>query len=390
MNRVKSILYIEGCNYNDFPMGGTLSFAKQFIENIYAQFYLVGLGSDDEPEGKWFIKNINGIDYNYFSIGKTSRLNTSRLPKRLITYLMLKKHLNYIHANYTKYDIVFSQTPQFVFLISRYKWNKSVFCFAGLGNSVGKSRYKFLRFMGGIYEYQLFKHLRNIDVILAAADSEAISEKEKKYNMSNSSIIHFPTRFNPEIFYHHSILESRKKLKLSNDKKIIISVGRLSYIKGWEDMIKSFRELIKINSNAQLLIIGDGEDKQAILEYAKKEIDDESIVLLGRKSPAQISDFLNASDLFIMFSLVEGWPTAMVEALACGKPIVTSLVSGAKEMVIEGENGYIVRDRSISDFAIKISSALELPNPNKKSLEIAKKYSSSNLNSDFYKILDLC
>ena len=48
---MKSILHIEGSNFEDFPLGGTLSFAKQFTENLLADFYLVGLDDENEPIG---------------------------------------------------------------------------------------------------------------------------------------------------------------------------------------------------------------------------------------------------------------------------------------------------------------------------------------------------
>ena len=74
---------------------------------------------------------------------------------------------------------------------------------------------------------------------------------------------------------------------------------------------------------------------------------------------------LNAADLFVMGSLVEGWPTAMVEAIACGKNIVSTDVSGVREMIEDKGNGYIVSVRNAKLFADKISQGLNLPDPNK-------------------------
>ncbi|WP_170178393.1 glycosyltransferase [Flammeovirga pectinis] len=92
-----------------------------------------------------------------------------------------------------------------------------------------------------------------------------------------------------------------------------------------------------------------------IKEYFKDEIQNKRIILLGRKSQIEISHFLNISDLLIMESLTEGFPTSMVEAIGCGKNVVTTNVSGAKYMVVNGKNGYIVKARDPQVFAKKSS-----------------------------------
>lgn len=89
---MKNILHIEATNFLNFPLGGTLSFANQFIENISANFFLVGLGDENEPIGKWYTKEINGKNYNYYSIGYTSKIKSSKLPKRIVSFILLKKH----------------------------------------------------------------------------------------------------------------------------------------------------------------------------------------------------------------------------------------------------------------------------------------------------------
>ncbi|MDN3204671.1 glycosyltransferase family 4 protein [Algoriphagus sediminis] len=384
-----NILYLESCNFLNFPIGGTLTFAKQFVHSVDAKFYLVGFGDDNEPVGKWFNKQFNDRTISYFSIGPTSQVIHSKLPKRLISYLMLRKYIKYIHLNAYFYDVVFTQTPQFVFLLSGLKWKKTVFCFAGLTNSVENSRFKRLRFLGGMYEKKLFNDLKkNFDYILAAADRESILQKEEKFRLRENSIVFFPTRFNSSIFYPYENTNIRYSLQIKENVKLIVSVGRLSYVKGWKDLIESYRFFLMKEPNSKLIFIGDGEDEEDIRIYAKDEIENETIQLIGRRSPNEISQYLNAADIFVMFSLFEGWPTAMTEALACGKNIVTSNVSGAKYMVEHNVNGFVLKDRNVKVFSELMNKALRLPNPNKVSIEKSKLYSSDRLNFDFYNIIN--
>ncbi len=384
---MRNILYIEGCNFRDFPLGGTLSFAKQFVQHVDDRFFLVGLGDLEDPIGLWFKKEINGQQFDYFAIGKTREVENTKIPKRIVLYKMLKRHLSRIHETKSDSDLVFSQTPQFVFLISKYKWNKFCFCFAGLGNSVGQSRFKFLRFLGRAYERRLFESLKNhCDVILAAADRNAIVEKALQYHLEPNQIKVFPTRFDEQIFHPSDQISSRNKLGISSETILLVTTGRLSYIKGWKDLIESFRIFHKKFPLSKLVFLGDGEDREKIVNYVQNEIDGGTIEIAGRKSPDEISAYLNAADLFVMFSLLEGWPTAIVEAIACGKNIVTSKVSGVSDMINDGENGYIISNRNPAEFAIAIEKALKLPNPNYTSIRISDKFSSRNLNSDFYNL----
>jgi len=384
---MRSILYIEACNFKDFPLGGTLSFAKQLIQNDLENFSLVGLGESDDPIGSWFSKEINGKSYEYYAIGKTSVLQNTKLPKRMGTYWMLKKHLQNIFESKQKVNLVFSQTPEFVFLISKYKWDKFCFCFAGLGNSIGNSKFKLLRIFGGIYEKKLFNALQNsCDVILAAADEEAINEKIIKYDLKPKQIISFPTRFDKNIFYPRDPQYCREKLQIKQDLILLVTTGRLSHIKGWRDLIESFRLFQQTRPNSKLVFIGDGEDKDKILDYGRAEIENGSIELVGRKPPNEVAIFLNAANIFVMFSRMEGWPTAMVEAIACGKNVVTSKVSGTTDMINSGENGYEIINRNINDFANAIEESLSFPYSNPVSISISNKFSSQTLYKDFYNL----
>lgn len=385
---MQRILYFEGCNFADYPMGGTLSFAKQMICNVEAEFYLVGISDSRIPVGQWSMLTIQEKEYDFFSIGNIEDLEKSRLPKRIVLFRMLNKYIKEINKTFRDTDVVFTQTPQFVFLIAKYEWKKFCFCFAGLGNSVGNSRFKILRIFGGLYEKKLFRDLnKSCHLILAAADDKTISEKSTLHNLKSDRIKQFPTRFDDKVFYVKNQKECKSNLGYNNKDKLIVTVGRLAEIKGWRDLIDSFRLLTQIEPNSILIFIGDGEERSKIEEYAQPEIEDGKIVLTGKKTPMEICDFLNAADVFCMFSLLEGWPTAMVEALACGKNIVTTNVSGAKDMVHHGKNGFIIENRDIYSFSQSIIQSMELPNPNMKSIRISEKYSVKNLNNDFFELL---
>ncbi|MGE0090590.1 MAG: glycosyltransferase [Bacteroidales bacterium] len=374
--------YFEACDFKSYPLGGTLSFSRQFIQSYSNDITLVGFVNNDEPVGIWFKRTIDNKTYDYFGLCRVSDVEKTLVPKRLYSYWLLKKHIKKIIR---EKDVgVFTQSPQFVFILSRYKWDSFIFLFAGLGNSVKYSRFKFLRFFGSIYEFFLFKRLKlNATKILAASDQKTIKSVCLKYDLPESLIIQFPTRYDQNIFRQINKTKIRNSLAFDQDEIVFVTTGRLSYIKGWSLAIDTFRIVKTKIPKSKLIFIGDGEDKIEIESYGKDEIEKNEIILKGRLSQEEIAYYLNASDVFVMSSIIEGWPTAMVEALACGKPIVSTNVSGASEMIFDNQNGYILKNRNKFDFAELWIKALQLNDPNELSLQLSKRFTMTTLESDF-------
>lgn len=382
---------MDPVNFQDFPVGGTLSFSRQLIGQFKGSVALVGLVTDvSDPVGKWFIKDMNGIPYPYFGIGRFKKSGKKPLiPIRLQTFLYLLFYLPKIRAIDNRN--VFTQSPQFLFALNMFSWNSLCYCFAGITNSVANSRYKYLRFSGIIYERMLFKILKKkASVILAAADQKAIKEAiARTGNILIDKTIHtFPTRFDPDIFSPANKAECRQKLKIDKDVFLLVTTGRLSWVKGWQLLIDTTMELYSMDKykNVKIVFAGEGEDKAKIEKYNKFLFDNGTILLTGKLNQADIALYLNACDVFVMGSLFEGWPTSLVEAMACGCTIVTTDVSAATEIVSENKNGYIVYDRDPAKFAKTIEKALTLKDVLEYSLNNRDKFSVRNLKNDLEKL----
>ena len=135
-----------------------------------------------------------------------------------------------------------------------------------------------------------------------------------------------------------------------------------------------------------MFFVGDGEDRQQILY----KIDSLGLVgkvqLTGHLYKDEVLARLQFSDVVLFGSTGEGWSVAMVEALACGKPIVSTNVSGSTEMIQDGRNGFIVQNRDPREFADKIHMALNLENASRISRSLAKQYSLESLKSDLERL----
>ena len=124
---------------------------------------------------------------------------------------------------------------------------------------------------------------------------------------------------------------------------IIISVGRLTIQKGYEYLIKAFC-LVRKDYPCKLLILGEGENKYALEDLATKVgLSDSLEILPFQKNPF---NFIARSDVFVLPSLYEGMPLALLEAMACGTAIIgTTGLSGLEEIITHGENGLLVKPR---------------------------------------------
>ena len=145
-----SFIYLDSVNFKDFPVGGTLSFSKLLISQFKDKVALVGLITDKkDPVGKWFTKEINGISYRFFGIGRFRKSDRKPfIPLRLKTMFCLLYYLPLIRAINNKN--VFTRSPQFLFPLSMCKWDSLCFCFAGIENPIANSRYRRLRIFGVI------------------------------------------------------------------------------------------------------------------------------------------------------------------------------------------------------------------------------------------------
>ena len=381
---MSKLLILESCNFKDYPTGGTLSFAKQLIQTLPSnKIALVGITTENIELGKWTTINLEDQTFDFFPILKLDPKNKKPfIPLRLKTFFALLYYLTKIRHKPNR--IVFTQTPQFIFALVLFKWISISFCFAGLGNSIKLSRYRGLRFLGGIYETTLLILLSKFaDCIFAAADIKSIQDFKKKHKaIFNKEIVSLPTRFDNNIFYPSDKTTSRKKLGLPENLTILVTTGRLCWIKGWEFLLDVLQKRIQNNNNTLLIFVGDGEDRKQI-EEKHSELFGTHILITGFVEPQTVAEYINSSDVFILGSYTEGWSTSLVEALACGKPIVTTDVSSASDIVRDGITGFIVEQRNPILFNDYIDKALCLKNIKQITEGMALKYSKSSLYKDF-------
>lgn len=375
----KKIYLIEGCNFIDYPSGGQLSFCTQLLDAFPDNYFkLIGISTNHlEPIGRWQKKIINNKEYEFYPLLFSNTYSAKGIiPKRLRFFFALYKYKRKIFFKENFYHI-FTHAPETLLALDINSVNIKVLHFMhGIENPLLMPRFKWGILFSGIFWKLYLKKLNRCDYIAAASDSLNIEQFKKKNNF-NKRIDFFPTRFDNNIFKP----SYEKKLELPT----FIFCGRINYVKGWEFLIDSFDYYLKNYGEAKLILIGDGEDRKNLEKKNENLFIKDKVTLTGFLKKHEIAKLLNLAHIFILPSFKEGWPISLLEALGCGLPVVATAVSGVKDLIINGENGYMVTERNVVNFSSAMHRALKLDSPNKISLGISKKYYLSSFKEDLIK-----
>jgi glycosyltransferase involved in cell wall biosynthesis len=380
---MNKILFIDFCNYEDYQIGGHLSFAKNLMYAFGNQLSLIGITTNKiDPLGNWFKKVIDGIEYDYFALTFYNKKSTKHfIPDRIACLLLMR----YFRCKILKMNFqnVFVQRPEVLPAIKDFGYKNICYCFPGTENPLKTSKYWFGKYLATYFDKLLFSNLKDVKLILASADEDAIQSmiNRSKGKIAREAVIKFPTRINTDIYRPINKKITREKINIPISKKVVITVGRLSTLKGWKFMIDSFILFEKNIPGSLFYFVGDGEDINKINDYIGIKKIKDKVFLVGRKSPTEISLFLNASDLFVMGSYKEGWSTTLIESVACGIPACVTNFSAASEIVQEGVNGYVENNWNTLDFATFMVKAMNLEI---KEIDVSQ-YSISQMKTDILK-----
>lgn len=141
-------------------------------------------------------------------------------------------------------------------------------------------------------------------------------------------------------------------------RRFLAFVGRLDRQKDPQLLVRAFSVAWKKEPMLHLLIVGDGDLRSSVERSVAALGIADHVTFLGVQASTYIAQMLRACDLFLLTSAYEGMPIAVLEALACGLPVVTTSVGEIALVVKNGSTGEICVDRSPEAFARSIASAL--------------------------------
>lgn len=180
---------------------------------------------------------------------------------------------------------------------------------------------------------------------------------------------------------------------ISQNKKVILASGRLHKYKQFDLLIKAFLKLKEKHLDWDLVILGNGEERDNLKHMTRNFGITDRVHFPG--SVGNISEWYERADLFVLSSIVEGFPNVLLEALTYGLPCISfDCNTGPRDIIQDGFNGILVdpneKELGLSNAIDKIIVNQELRlNLSKNSILLRKKYSISNIIQKWNNILDI-
>jgi teichuronic acid biosynthesis glycosyltransferase TuaC len=162
---------------------------------------------------------------------------------------------------------------------------------------------------------------------------------------------------NTNIFYPRDQALMRRQLALPAAARVIVYVGRFVATKGLRELLDAYSLLERQIADLHLVLIGNGVMSGELQHRIASSTWGTKVHLPGAMQPEHVAQWINAADVLCLPSYSEGYPNVVVEALACGRPVVATHVGGTPELV-NATNGLLVAPRDPVALGQALATAL--------------------------------
>jgi glycosyltransferase involved in cell wall biosynthesis len=149
------------------------------------------------------------------------------------------------------------------------------------------------------------------------------------------------------------------ELNVIKEKKIVGTIAALTGHKDYPTLLKTAKILTEKRNDCVFIAVGDGKDKDEILELKNQLMLNDNFIFTGYKS--NVADYLLHFDIFVLSSKLEGLGTSVLDAMAANIPVVACSSGGIPEMITPNFNGLLAQKENPADLAEKLEFALDHP-----------------------------
>jgi glycosyltransferase involved in cell wall biosynthesis len=146
-----------------------------------------------------------------------------------------------------------------------------------------------------------------------------------------------------------------------HDPPVVLFVARLIARKGLQFLLPALAQLQREGVRFRLIVVGDGPQRAALQRQAEGLGLGARVEWLGRVEHDKLPEVYRRGDVFVLPSLSEGMANVLLEAMACGLPVVVTRVPGSEELVSEGENGFVVEPGQVGALVGPLRALLQQP-----------------------------
>lgn len=359
------ILIIFPVDPSGIKIGGIETCIKNLIKYMPDNFILglVGVSTDRKkrPIGKWQKLRSDHKEFNFLPVLYIKDENKkTRIPLVIHFIFSLLKYKQKIPLKGKILEFHRIEPC----LLFRNQINKKVLFIHGNTDDLynPKNEVKWSMFPSVYFKLEKFL-IRKINKINIVSES-GVSSCKQRYPALQERISFMPTWVDKDIFYpysaNHKLLEKHKYLNSLNyptDSALFLSAGRLERSKDTILLLEVFKYLNKKMPRSRLIIAGTGSLEDSILKLIGDHKLQKMVHLTGALDQKTLSNIMRICDVFLLTSAFEGMPRSVLEALACGLPVVTTNAGEVNKIVRNNFSGFISENRdpkTIGDLAIKI------------------------------------
>jgi glycosyltransferase involved in cell wall biosynthesis len=158
------------------------------------------------------------------------------------------------------------------------------------------------------------------------------------------------------VFRPRDAVSARVALGLDPTRRYVVYIGRLERAKGTRELGEAFERLARHRADVDLLVVGDGSDRAPFERLAESRPG--RVHRLGAVPMDEVASWIAAADVVTLPSWAEGTPNAILEALACARPVVATAVGGVPALVHDPSLGILVPPRDAVALARALDEAL--------------------------------
>jgi glycosyltransferase involved in cell wall biosynthesis len=177
---------------------------------------------------------------------------------------------------------------------------------------------------------------------------------EKRLGVRRGKIVVAPNGVDTDVFAAADAKSVQQEFALPKDAFVVTCVANLAANKGQADLLTAFERVFATNPKAFLFLVGDGEQRQALLDQRVTLQSKDRIILLGRRT--DVPAILKATSVFVLPTLFEGMSTAILEAMAARRAIITTNIPENKVLVTHDESALLVDPKSPDQIAAALKT----------------------------------
>jgi glycosyltransferase involved in cell wall biosynthesis len=165
-------------------------------------------------------------------------------------------------------------------------------------------------------------------------------------------------------FFDRALLQKKQPAPGVENDKIVLYAGRLIDVKGVEYLVKALPLVLERQANAKLLVVGSGPCKGDLVSLAERLHVQDKVMFRDAVSQEELVRYYSMSDVFVLPSVIteggetEGLGLVLLEAMACGVPVIGSAIGGIPDIIKDGDTGLLAQQKDPGDLAEKICRVL--------------------------------